>query len=99
MILTKGEEEKLRRFERKIVGKFYGAEKLMEGFYQRLINSEDQERFPEEDIVEAIKTQKLRWYGHIRSMGEEKVVKKVTKWKPTLEEQEEYQRDDGKNKY
>ena len=28
-----------------------------------------------------IKTQRLRWYCHIKRMGEQKVVKKVTEWK------------------
>ena len=31
-----------------------------------------------DDIVKAVKTQRLRWCGHIRRMGEEKVVKKET---------------------
>ena len=31
--------------------------------------------------MKAIKTQRLRWYGHVRRMGEEKVVNKVTEWK------------------
>ena len=68
MIVTKDEEEKLRRFERKI----YRPKKVVEGVYQRLMNSEVQERLQVEDIVIAIKTQRLRWYGRIRRMGEEK---------------------------
>ena len=46
------------------------------------MNSEVQERLQGEDIVKAVKTQMLRWYGHIKRMGEEKVVKKVIEWKP-----------------
>ena len=57
MILAKGEEEKLKRFERKFVRKNYGPRNVVEGVYQRLMSSEVQERFQEEDIVEAIKTQ------------------------------------------
>ena len=76
MILTKDEEEKLR-FERKI----YASKRVVEVVYQRLIYSDVQERVQGEDIVKAIKTQRLRWYYHIR-MVQEKVVKKGTEWKP-----------------
>ena len=55
MILIKDEEEKLRRFERKI----YRPKKVVEGVYQRLMNSEVQERLQGEDIVEAVKIQRL----------------------------------------
>ena len=78
MILTKSEEEKLRRFERKIVKKIYGPKRVVEGVCQRLMKSEIQERLQGEDVVKAIKTQRLHWYGHIRRMRKEKVVKKVT---------------------
>ena len=61
--------------------KIYGPKNIVEGVYQRLRDSEVQERFQGEDIEKVIKTQRLRWFGHIRRMGEEKVVKKVTEWK------------------
>ena len=73
MILTKGEEEKLRMFERKI----YGPKRVVEGVYQRLVNSGVQGRLQGEDIVKAMKMQMLQWYSHIRRMREEKVMKKV----------------------
>ena len=83
MILTTGEEEKLRRFERKIVRKIHDPKKAVEGVYQRLMNSDAQKRLRgEEDNVKAIKTQMVRWYCHTRRMGKEKVAKKVTGWKP-----------------
>ena len=80
MILTKGEEEKLNRFERKI----YRPKKVVEGVYKRLMNSKVQERLQGENIVKAMKTQRLRWYSHVKSMGEENVVKNVTEWKPNF---------------
>ena len=52
MILTMGEEEKLRRFDRKI----YDSKKVV-GVYQRLTNSEVQERLQGKNIVKTIKTQ------------------------------------------
>ena len=78
MIPTKGEEGKISRFDGKIVTKIYGSKKVVEGVYQRLMNSEVQKRLQVEDIVEAVKIQRLRWYGHIGRMGEEKIVEKMT---------------------
>ena len=72
----------LRRFERKVVRKIYDPRRVAETVYQKLMNSDVQERFQGQDIVKNVKTQRLRWYGHIRRMGEEKVVSKVTEWKP-----------------
>ena len=74
MILTKDEEEKLSRFGKKIVRKIYGPNRVIEGVYQRLMNSEVWERLQGEDVVKVIKTQRLR---NIRRIGEEKIVKKV----------------------
>ena len=51
-------------------------------------NSEVQERLQGEDIVKAIKAQRLQRYAHIR-MEEEKAVKKLAEETRTLEEQEE----------
>ena len=31
--------------------------------------------------MKTIKTQRLRWYDHMRRIGEEGVVKKATEWK------------------
>ena len=78
MILIKDEEEKLRRFERRIVKKIYCPKKVVEGVYQRLMNSKAQESLQGVDIVKAIMTQRLPWDGHIRRMGEKRVVTKVT---------------------
>ena len=56
--------------------KIYGPKKIVNGVYQRLMNSEVQERLQGEEIMKAIK--RLQWYGHITRMGEDKVMKKIT---------------------
>ena len=82
-MLKRGEEKKLKKFERKFVWKIYDSKRIVEGGVpQRLMNSEVLERLQGKDIMKATTTQRLRWHGHIKSMGEEKVVKKVTEWKP-----------------
>ena len=68
IILIKGEEEKLRRFERKFVRKIYGPKRVVEGVYQRPMNSKVQERLQGEHIVKAIKTQ----WSHKKEGGEKK---------------------------
>ena len=89
MIVT-NEEEKLRRFGRKI----YGPKNVVEEVHQKLMNSEVQKRLQEENIVKAIKTQRLQWYDRIRRMGEENVV---TEWRPDFRRAREDRKADGKN--
>jgi heme oxygenase len=36
------------------------------------------------DITNYIKAQRLSWFGHLHRMLEERVVKKIYKWKPML---------------
>jgi hypothetical protein len=36
------------------------------------------------DIINYIKAQRLSWFGHLYRMSEERMVKKVYKWKPML---------------
>jgi hypothetical protein len=35
-------------------------------------------------IINYIKAQRLSWFGHLRRMPEERMVKQVYKWKPIL---------------
>jgi hypothetical protein len=35
------------------------------------------------NIVRYIKAQRLRWFGHIQKMEEDRMVKKLTNWKPS----------------
>ena len=51
--------------------RIYGLKRVVEGVYQRLMNSEVQKRLQGEDIVKAKKTQRLLWYGHMKRMGEQ----------------------------
>lgn len=55
----------LLRMERKIVRRIYGG--IREGdSIRRRTNPEIEEILQKENIVRFIKSQRLRWYGHIR---------------------------------
>ena len=36
------------------------------------------------NIIDYIKARRLSWFGHLHRMPEERMVKKVYKWKPML---------------
>lgn len=78
MSLTKFDEEKMKIFERKIIRRIYGLKKIVEGEYRRLMNIEIKYISNQEDIIKIIKIQRLRWYAHIKRMGNDKEVKKIT---------------------
>jgi hypothetical protein len=35
-----------------------------------------------ENRVKYIRTQRMKWWGHLNRMGETKTVRKITKWNP-----------------
>jgi hypothetical protein len=47
-------------------------------------NKQSDELIRHKNIQNHIKAQRLSWFGHLHQMLEERMVKKVYKWKPTL---------------
>jgi len=47
-------------------------------------NDELDELIRHKDIINYIKAQRLSWLGHLHRMPEERMVKRVYKWKPVL---------------
>jgi hypothetical protein len=65
--VKKSDENLLRIFERKILQKIYGP--IQEGNIWRIRNNEELNRaINGEDIVKFIKTQRIRWLGHVKRM-------------------------------
>jgi hypothetical protein len=65
--LPKSGKNFLRIFERKILRKIYGQ--IQEGDIWRIRNNEDLNRaINGEDIVKFIKSQRIRWLGHVKRM-------------------------------
>jgi hypothetical protein len=84
------EEEKLRIFERKVLCKIFGPIQRENGAWTIKTNEEVYNLYGKEDIIRFIKSQRLRWWGHVYRMEDERNVKNIntvetysykTKWK------------------
>ncbi|KAI5752917.1 hypothetical protein M8J77_021772 [Diaphorina citri] len=75
--LTQEDQEKIRRFERKIIRRIYGAVQVNDEEWRIRNNREINEILHGEDIVRFIKSQRLRWFGHVQRMEEGRMPKKI----------------------
>lgn len=82
MTLTMQEESKLRIFERRILRRIMGGIRNENGEYRRRTNQELRQEMGEEDIINFIKSQRMRWLGHIQRQPETSVLQRITTWKP-----------------
>ena len=67
--LTRSDENLLHMFERKVLRTIFGA-KLDNGHYRRRYNFELERDFGEPNVVATVKTNRLRWAGHMARMNE-----------------------------
>ncbi|XP_050507258.1 uncharacterized protein LOC126884942 [Diabrotica virgifera virgifera] len=82
--MTKSNEEKLRRFERKILRKVFGLHHdINTNQYRIRTNIELKALYNDADIVQEIKSQRLRWAGHVHRLHNERLVKLVWEEIPT----------------
>lgn len=79
--MTVAEEELLRRWERKILRKIFGAVNE-DGQWRIRRNKELEELYRNADLVTEIKCNRLRWLGHVERMSEDRAVKKVYRGNP-----------------
>jgi hypothetical protein len=63
-------------WERKILRKIYGPT-YENGHWRIKINSELESKYKSQDIVSAIKIQRLEWLEHIIRMNKTRTVKKI----------------------
>jgi hypothetical protein len=70
-------------FERKVLRKIFGPTKERDGTRRIKANDELDKLIRHKNIINYIKAQRLSWFGHLHQMPEERIVKKVYKWKPT----------------
>ena len=65
-------------FERKI----FGPTKEVNGIWRIKTNKELDELIKQRNIINYVKAQTLSWFGHIKKMPENSLVKRINKWKP-----------------
>ena len=76
--LTLREEQRLRVFENRVVWKIFGPkrEELTKEL-RKLHNEELNDLYCSPNIVQVIKSRKMRWTGHVACMGERRGVYRV----------------------
>ena len=68
-------------FERKVLRMIFGHTKERDGTWRIKTNDE---LIRHKNIINHIKAQRLSWFGYLQRMSEERMVKRVYKWKPML---------------
>jgi len=74
--------QKLMVFERKILRKTFGPTKEVNGLWRIKTNEELDELIKRKNIIRFIKSQRLKWLGHMERMPNEREVTRIYKWKP-----------------
>jgi hypothetical protein len=68
-------------FERKLLKRSFGPTKERDGTWRK---KKKNELIRHKNIINHIKAQRLSWFGHLHQMPEERMVKRVCKWKHML---------------
>jgi len=74
--------QKLMIFERKILRKIFGPTKEVNGLWRIKTNEELDELIKRKNIIRFIKSQRLKWLGHMERMPNEREVTRIYEWKP-----------------
>jgi hypothetical protein len=69
-------------FERKILRKIYGPTKESNGLWRIKTNEELDDLIQQQNVIRFIKSQRLKWVGHMERMPQEREVARIYKWKP-----------------
>jgi hypothetical protein len=71
-------------FERKVLRRIFGPKKERDCTWRIKTNDELDELIRCKNIINYIETQRLSWFGHLHRMPEERMVKRVYRWKLML---------------
>ena len=81
--LTMREEYRLRVFENRVLRRIFGSRRDgVTGEWRKLHNEELNDLYCSPNIVRVIKSRRMRWAGHVASMGEMRGVYRVFVGKP-----------------
>ena len=83
-VLKETIKNKLMVFEMKVLRKIFGPAKERDGTWRVKTNYELNKLITHKNITNYIKAQRLSWFGHLQRMSEERMVKKICKWKQML---------------
>jgi hypothetical protein len=83
-ILKETIKNKLIVFEWKLLRKIFGPKKERDITWRIKTNDELDKLTKHKNIINYIKAQRLSSFGHLYRISEERMVKKVYKWKPML---------------
>jgi hypothetical protein len=83
-VLKEPIKNKLMVFERKVLRRIFGPTKERDGTWRIKTNDELHKLIRHKNIINHIKEQRLSWLGHLQRMSEDRIVKRVCKWKPML---------------
>jgi len=72
------EEHRLRVFENRVLRRIFGAKRdEVKGEWKKLYNEELNDLYTSPNIVQVIKSRRMRWAGHVAHMGEGRGVYRV----------------------
>jgi hypothetical protein len=77
-------KNKIMVLERKVLRWIFDPTKERDGTWRIKTNDELDELIRHEYIINYVKAQGLSWFGHLQRMPEERMVKRIYKWKPML---------------
>jgi hypothetical protein len=81
--LTLREEHRLRVFENRVLRRIFGPKRdEVTGEWRKLHNEELHILYSSPNIIQQIKSRRMRWAGHVACMGEERNVYRVLMGKP-----------------
>jgi hypothetical protein len=83
-VLKEKIKKKLTVFETKVLKRIFGPKKERDGTWRIKINDELDALIRNKKIINYLKPQRLSWFCHLHRMPEERMVKRVNKWKPML---------------